>query len=51
MVVGSSTCAQATRGNTSVCVRSEANLTVVVVMLNGKPSETAALVDQAWTLF
>ena len=51
VVVGSSTCAQATHGDYSVCVRTEANLTVVVVMLTGKPSETAALVDQAWTMF
>ena len=51
VVVGTSTCGQAKRGSYSVCVRSEPYLTVVVVMLTGKPSETAALVDQAWTMF
>lgn len=49
--IGANTCAQQIQGNASICARSEANLTVVVVMLSGTPSEASLLVDQAWALF
>ena len=50
-VIGSNTCAKAVSGPTSICVRSQSSLTVVVLAIGGTPDLTSALLDQAWTQF
>ncbi len=48
-VLGNNTCAQATTGVPyTLCIRTSANLTVVVATLSGAATQTSALVDQAW---
>jgi len=50
-MIGSNTCAKAVSGPTSICVRSQASLTVVVLAVGGTPESTSALLDQAWSQF
>ncbi len=51
VVLGANTCAQAVGHASSICMRSDANLTVVVLALGGSPVSTSQLLDQAWTQF
>ena len=50
-VIGSNTCAKAVSGPTSICVRSQSSLTVVVLALSASPESTSGLLDRAWSQF
>jgi hypothetical protein len=51
VVIGSNTCAKSVSGPTSICIRSQSSLTVVVLALTGTPASTSGLLDQAWSQF